>query len=80
VSGAAWAMLAGGDGPGHMTLRLLALSLVLVLALPATFAILRTARAGREPDPAPGRRWLEAIWIAAPVLLLGALIALSVVA
>jgi heme/copper-type cytochrome/quinol oxidase subunit 2 len=63
-----------------MTLRLVALSLALVLAVPATIAILRAARGAREPAAALARRRLEALWVAVPVVLLAALIALSAAA
>lgn len=63
-----------------MTLRFLALALVVVLALPATLGILRAARRAGEPGDTPGRRRLEAVWAIVPVVLLVALVALSAVA
>jgi hypothetical protein len=73
-------MLGRGDRPGHMTLRLLALAIAIALALPATLAILRGARAGRDPDEPPARRRLETLWLVAPVALLAGLIALAAAA
>jgi heme/copper-type cytochrome/quinol oxidase subunit 2 len=73
-------MLGRGERPGHMTLRILALALVVVLALPATVGILRIARQAREPGGTAGRRRLEALWTLVPVVLLGALIVLAAAA
>lgn len=63
-----------------MTLRLLALALVVVLALPATVGILRAARGATEPGATAGRRRLEALWTILPAVLLVALIALAAAA
>lgn len=73
-------MLAGGDRPGLITLRDLALVLVVVLALPATLAIARASRTTREPNQTPARRRLETVWVIAPIVLLAGLIALSAAA
>ena len=63
-----------------MTLRILSLALIITLALPATMGILRLARGARDPEDAPGRRRLEALWALVPVALLAALIALAATA
>lgn len=75
----AWAMLGGGAEMGDMTLRLLALAMVIVLALPAVVLLLRRGAASDEGEPASTTR-LDAIWLAVPVVLLAALVALSVAA
>ncbi|MDX6556240.1 MAG: hypothetical protein QOD86_2435 [Miltoncostaeaceae bacterium] len=60
-----------------MTLRWLALALAVVLAVPAVAVILRTARAGVDESRGPAARRVEALWVALPLVLLAALIALS---
>lgn len=65
-------MLADCDGPGLMTLRIVALVMALALALPAMTLVLRGVRAERRP--------LEVLWAAAPVGLLVALLALAAAA
>lgn len=75
----AWAMLRNGAGMGDMTLRLLALAMVLVLALPAVVLLLRRGAASGEEDSAPTTR-LDAFWLVVPVALLAVLVALSVAA
>lgn len=65
-------MLADCDGPGLMTLRIVALVMALALALPAVILIIRGVRAERRP--------LEVVWAAAPVGLLVALVALAAAA
>ena len=65
-------MLADCDGPGLMSLRIVALVMALALALPAVLLILRGVRAERRP--------LEVLWAAAPVGLLVALFALAAAA
>lgn len=65
-------MLADCDGPGLMTLRIVALVMALALAAPAIGPILRGARSERRP--------LEVIWAVAPVALLVALVALAAAA
>jgi heme/copper-type cytochrome/quinol oxidase subunit 2 len=64
----------------HMTLRLLALILAIVLAAPAAVLLLRGVRDAREGDESAGRRRLEALWAVVPAALLVALIALSAAA
>jgi heme/copper-type cytochrome/quinol oxidase subunit 2 len=61
-----------------MTLRVLALALAVALAIPAILLAARTAFAGRDRGDTPARRRLEALWIAVPVVLLVALIAVAV--
>lgn len=63
-----------------MTLRVLAFALAVALALPAIVGAARMALAARDPDEPPARRRLEALWVAVPVVLLAALVALSVAA
>ena len=60
-----------------MTLRWLALALAVVLAVPAAALILRTARAGVDETRGRAARRVEALWVALPLALLAALIALS---
>jgi heme/copper-type cytochrome/quinol oxidase subunit 2 len=63
-----------------MTLRAFALALAVALALPAIVGAARMALAARDPDETAARRRLEALWVAVPVVLLTALVALSVAA
>jgi len=60
-----------------MTLRWLALALAVVLAVPAAALILRTSRAGVDEARGKAGRRVEALWVALPLALLAALIALS---
>ncbi len=73
----AWAMLAGGAGMGDMTLRLLALAMVLVLALPAVVLLLRRGATSDEGEPATT---LDTVWMIVPVVLLGVLVAFALAA
>ncbi len=75
----AWAMLGCGAEMGDMTLRLVALAMVIVLALPAVVLLLRRGAPSGEDEPASTTR-LDAVWLAVPVVLLAALVALSVAA
>jgi hypothetical protein len=61
-----------------MTLRMLALALAVVLAVPATALLLWPRRGGS----APRTSWLslDGLWTAVPVALLAALIAFAAVA
>ncbi len=59
-----------------MTLRVLALALAVALAVPAIAGAARMALAARDRDEPPARRRLEALWVAVPVALLAALVAL----
>jgi hypothetical protein len=61
-----------------MSLRVLALVLVAVMALPTAVALLLPSRGGDGPRPA--FRGLDAVWVLVPVVLLVALIALSAAA
>jgi len=63
-----------------MTLRVLALVLAVALAVPAVVGIARMAVAGRDRDVSPGRRRLEALWVAVPIALLAVLVAFAVAA
>lgn len=63
-----------------MTVRTLALVLVVVLAVPAALALLRPGRAGDDPGEPTTPRPLDAVWALVPIVLLAALIVLSVTA
>ncbi len=76
----AWAMLAGGVGMGDMTLRMLALAMVVVLALPAVVALLRRGPAPDDPEGPSTTTRLDALWLVVPVVLLVVLVVLSVAA
>lgn len=71
-------MLADCDGPGHMSLRLVALVLAALLAVPASVALLRP----RHTDGGDGvpRRPLDALWAVVPASLLAVLAAFAVAA
>jgi len=71
-------MLAGGYESGDMTLRLLALAMVIVLALPAVVLLLRRGTATDDPEGPSTTTRLDAVWLVVPVALLVALIVLSV--
>lgn len=75
-----WAIFGRGERPAVMTLRVLALVLATVLALPAILVIARTAVAGRDRGGTPGHRRLEALWVVVPIALLVTLVAFAVVA
>lgn len=62
-----------------MTLRLVALAMVLVLSVPAVVLLLRRG-AGADEGAPPAATWLDAVWLAVPVVLLAALIVFSVAA
>ncbi len=72
-------MLGRGAEMGDMTLRLLALAMVLVLALPAAVLLLRRGGAPDEGAPAWTTR-LDTLWLVVPVALLAVLVALAVIA
>jgi heme/copper-type cytochrome/quinol oxidase subunit 2 len=63
-----------------MTLRVLALALAVALAVPAILLAARTALVGRDRGDTPARRRLEALWVAVPVALVVALIAVAAAA
>lgn len=64
-----------------MTLRMVALVLAAVLAVPAALVLLRPGRAGDDPGEAQGEhRRLDALWAVVPIALLVVLIALSAAA
>ena len=63
-----------------MSLRELALLMVVVLTVPASIALLRPRhRAGAAGATAP-RRALDALWVVVPAVLLVALATLSIIA
>ncbi|MGD9696471.1 MAG: hypothetical protein AB7V42_12530 [Thermoleophilia bacterium] len=63
-----------------MTLRTAALVLAVVLSVPAVVAILAMSRGTAGEDATPGRRRLNALWVATPIVLLAGLIVLSAAA
>ncbi len=63
-----------------MTLRVLALVLVVALALPAIVVLARSAVAGRDRGGTSAHRRLEALWVVVPIALLVALVGFAVAA
>lgn len=62
-----------------MTLRLVALAMVLVLCVPAVVLLLRRGAAADEGEPAAATR-LDAVWLVVPVVLLAVLVVFSIAA
>jgi len=73
-------MLAGGYESGDVTLRMLALAMVIVLALPAVVLLLRRGSAADDPEGPSTTTRLDAVWLVVPIALLVALIAFSIAA
>jgi len=63
-----------------MSVRMVALVLAVILAVPAALVLLRPPRAEGEPEGSAAHRRLEAFWAVVPVALLVVLIALSAAA
>ena len=63
-----------------MTLRLLALAMVIVLALPAVVLLLRRGDAPDDPEGPSTTTRLDGLWLVVPIALLVALVAMSVAA
>ncbi len=72
-------MLAGGGRPGDMPVRVAALLIAALLAVPASIALLRPRRAPGSPSDAP-RKPLDAVWAVVPIVLLVVLAAFSAAA
>ncbi|MGD9571810.1 MAG: hypothetical protein AB7V62_08010 [Thermoleophilia bacterium] len=60
-------------------MRVAALLIAALLAVPASIALLRPRRAPDSPSDAPRRR-LDAVWAVAPIALLAVLAAFSIAA
>ena len=73
-------MLADGYESGDMTLRLLALAIVIVLALPAVVLLMRRGTAPDDPEAPSTTTRLDAFWLVVPVALLAVLVVLAVAA
>jgi hypothetical protein len=73
-------MLAGGAGEGDMSLRVLALLLAALLAVPATIALLRPRHQPGAAAEAVPPRPLDRLWAVVPAALLALLAALSAAA
>ena len=63
-----------------MTVRVLALALATILALPAALVLLRPGRPDDDPGEPSAHRRLDALWAVVPLALLVALIGLSATA
>lgn len=73
-------MLGNGVGDGDMSVRIAAIVLAALLAVPAALMLLRPVHSDDEPSGSPAHRVLEAVWVVVPIVLLAALIAFSVAA
>jgi len=73
-------MLASGYESGDMTLRLLALAMVIGLALPAVVLLLRKGTVADDPDGPTTTTRLDAVWLVVPVALLVVLVVFAVTA
>jgi len=73
-------MLARDGGRGDTSVRLTALVIAAVLAVPAALALMRPGRVGDPPAGDPPRRRLDLVWAAVPAVLLVVLGVLSAAA